>query len=99
MGLSRRNKSGRDFGGSKLNVDGQGIFSVIRSPNDKLGRSNKNTIKIDGVKPYSPETKPKPSITPTPTPTPTPIPQNNKIFQTGDNFLLMSGDIYIFENQ
>ena len=45
---------------------------------------------------------PTPSISLTPTNTPTPtqtLPQFNKIFQTGDNFILMSGDYYIFELQ
>ena len=94
MGLARRNKSGRDFAGSKLNVPGQGIFSVIRSPNDKSKIRGKG-IEITGVKSETPKISPKPI----PTPTPTPLPQNNKIFQTGDNFLLMGGDTYIFENQ
>ena len=104
MGLARRNKSGRDFAGSKLNVPGQGIFSVVRSPNDKSKIRGKG-VQISGVKQETPTISPKPipsstpQVSPTPTPTPTPLPQNNKIFQTGDNFLLMGGDIYIFENQ
>lgn len=99
MGLERRKKSGRDFGGTKLNVPGQGIFTVERSPNDKvhihqqIGRIPRPT--------QTPTPSVTPSVTPspTPTPTPTPTPQFNKIFQDGDNFILMDGDTYIFENQ
>lgn len=142
MGLERRKKTGRDFGGSKLNVPGQGIFTVERSPSDKIhihkqiGRiprptptpSTQNstptptptitpTISVtptNTVTPTpsitqtltptisvtpTPTVTPTNNVTPTPTPTPTNTPQYNKIFQTGDNFLLMNGDLYIFENQ
>jgi len=47
----------------------------------------------------TPTVTPTPSFTPTLTPTPTPTPQYNKIFEDGDDFLLMDGDVYIFENQ
>lgn len=134
MGLERRKKSGRDFGGTKLNVPGQGIFTVERSPNDKI-HIHKQIGRVPRPK-ISPTPTPipptptitstptsTPNVTPTPTPnatsTPTPTPSNtpsitstptitptpsstpqfNKIFQNGDNFLLMSGDFYIFENQ
>lgn len=71
MGLIRRNKSGRFIGGSKLNVPGQGIYTVVRQPNDKL------TIGPKLEPPYvvpepTPKQKDKIPITPTPTPTPTP---------------------------
>jgi len=59
MGLERRKKSGREFAGSKLNVPGQGIFTVERSPNDKI-HIHRQIGRI-----------PRPPQTPTPTPTPT----------------------------
>lgn len=42
---------------------------------------------------------PTPTITETPTPTPTSPIVGNKLFQSGDNFIFMLGDYYIFENQ
>lgn len=66
MGLERRKKSNRDFGGSKLNVPGQGIFTVERSPNDKI-----HIHKQIGRIPRPTKT---PTITQGETPTPTPTP-------------------------
>ncbi len=70
MGLIRRNKSGRFIGGSKLNVPGQGIYTVVRQPNDK------ESIKSQIERIPRPSQTPTPTITPTipPTPTPTPTP-------------------------
>jgi len=73
MGLERRKKSNRDFGGSKLNVPGQGIFTVERSPNDKvhihkqIGRIPRPT-KTPTITQGETST-PTPTITPTVTPT------------------------------
>lgn len=69
MGFDSRKKSGNIIGGSKLNVDGQGIYNVkIIKP---------NIIKILPKTPqdrYGIPPPPTPSITPTNTPTPTPTP-------------------------
>jgi hypothetical protein len=83
MGLIRRNKSGRFIGGSKLNVPGQGIYTVVRQPNDKESiksqieriprPSQTPTPTITPTIPPTPTPTPTPSFTPTPTPTPTPI--------------------------
>jgi hypothetical protein len=75
MGLERRKKSGRDFGGTKLNVPGQGIFTVERSPNDKvhihkqIGRVPRPTKTPSVTNSETPA--PTPTITQTPTVTPT----------------------------
>jgi len=94
MGSIRRYKSpNKFFDGSKLNVPGQGIKTVERSPNDNVPlKSQVGRIS----RPPIPSSTPKP--TPTPTPSPTPLP-GNKIYQTGDNFIFMTGDYYIFQNQ
>lgn len=47
----------------------------------------------------TPTMTPTPTITETPTPTPTSPIVGNKLFQSGDNFIFMLGDYYIFENQ
>ena len=69
MGLEKRKKSNRDFGGSKLNVPGQGIFTVERSPNDKI-----HIHKQIGRIPRPTQTPSSQNDTPTPTPTPTVTP-------------------------
>jgi hypothetical protein len=80
MGLIRRNKSGRFIGGSKLNVPGQGIYTVVRQPNDKESiKSQIERIPRPSQTPtptITPTIPPTPTITPTipPTPTPTPTP-------------------------
>ena len=68
MGLIRRNKSGRFIGGSKLNVPGQGIYTVVRQPNDK------DPIKSQLERIPRPSQTPTPSVTPTITPTPSVTP-------------------------
>jgi hypothetical protein len=60
MGLTSRNKSGRLIGGSRLNVPGQGIYTVKRIPNDVI------PVKSD----FERRPGPTPTVTPTPTPTP-----------------------------
>jgi len=66
MGLTSRNKSGRLIGGSRLNVPGQGIYTVIRQPNDK------DPIKTQSKEGHSrPKPTPDSTLTPTPTVTPT----------------------------
>ena len=97
MGLERRKKSGRDFGGTKLNVPGEGIFTVKRTPNDKT-----HIHKQIGRIPRPSQTPtPTPSVTPTITPsvtpsvTPTPslpcvipsgLTQTLALFETNNNF-------------
>jgi len=71
MGLIRRNKSGRLIGGSKLNVPGQGVYTVVRQPNDKLIIGPKIEPPYVAPEP-TPKQKDKLPITPTPTPTITP---------------------------
>lgn len=71
MGLIRRNKSGRFIGGSRLNVPGQGIYTVIRQPNDKeIIKSQFERIPRPTPTP-TPTLTSTPSITPTLTPSPT----------------------------
>jgi hypothetical protein len=72
MGLERRKKSGREFAGSKLNVPGQGIFTVERSPNDKI-HIHKQIGRIPRP-PQTPTPTPTPTVTQTLTPTTTPTP-------------------------
>lgn len=75
MGRVQRKKSGNIIGGSRLDVLGQGIFSVKVIPSDPIDL--KNQI---GRIPRLPSPTPTPTITPTPTPsitptiTPTPTP-------------------------
>ena len=71
MGLERRKKSGRDFGGTKLNVPGQGIFTVERSPNDKIHIHKQIGRVPRPTKAPSVTNSETPTITQTPTPTPT----------------------------
>ena len=72
MGLQSRKKSGRVFDGSKLNVEGQGIYNVNRGGVRILLKEKKESL----GKPLSQLVTPTPtsSVTPTPTTTPTPTP-------------------------
>lgn len=83
MGLIRRNKSGRFIGGSRLNVPGQGIYTVVRQPNDKDPiKSQLERIPRPSQTPtpsVTPTITPTPSVTPTYTPTPTPTPTQTPI--------------------
>lgn len=90
MGLIKRNRSGKYIGGSKLNVPGQGIYTVVRQPNDK------DPIKSQLERIPRPSQTPTPSITPTLTPTPT-LPEicylstedlNPIITENGDNLIV-----------
>lgn len=70
MGLDFRKRSGRVFDGSKLNVDGQGIYNV-----NKGSSFTKIAPKADQIgKPLSQLITPTPSLPPTSTPTNTPTP-------------------------
>lgn len=102
MGLIRRKKSGNIFGGSKLNVPGQGIYNVKISESDK--------IPVNGINPNpkrrptpTPTKPPLPTPTPTPsiTPTPTPTPSSSAICllaqENFDNILTENGDFIIVE--
>lgn len=83
MGLNRRKKSGRYIGGSRLVVDGQPIFSVVKYiPDIKKERKKEDFVEGGEI--------------PTPTPTPTPILETCRIetqlFEdiiTQDNFKLI----------
>lgn len=44
MGLDRRKRSGRLFGGSQLNVDGQGIYSVKIIPPNFSNKTKKPNL-------------------------------------------------------
>jgi hypothetical protein len=74
MGLQSRKKSGRVFDGSKLNVEGQGIYNVNRGGVRILLKEKKESL----GKPLSQLVTPTPtsSVTPTPTTTPTPTPSS-----------------------
>jgi len=74
MGLDYRKKSGRVFDGSKLNVDGQGIYNVLRG--GASGTTFTKNIKENIGKPLINLIPPTPSITPTNTPTPSITPTN-----------------------
>lgn len=57
MGLDKRKKSGRIFGGSQLNVDGQGIYSVkIITPNLSNKTKKPNLEDIVVIPPSPPVT-------------------------------------------
>jgi len=62
MGFENRKKSGNILSGSKLNVEGQGIYSVKVIKPNFVKNSPKQTLVSEGNPP--PQT---PSITPTPT--------------------------------
>jgi hypothetical protein len=88
MGLSRRKRSpDRFIGGSKLNVPGQGIFSVKLIDNDKepVGPQDK-------TKSHS---RPKPETTTTTTTIPV---IDYKQFQDYVFFEFMDGEQYDFQN-
>jgi hypothetical protein len=74
MGLQSRKKSGRVFDGSKLNVDGLGIYNVNRGGVRILLKEKKESL----GKPLSQLVTPTPtsSVTPTPTTTQTPTPSS-----------------------
>ena len=87
MGLTERKKSGRLFDGSKLNVNGQGIYNVERNSfitkniKESLGENICDVVKLLTPTPTprpaptnTPTPTPTPSVTPTNTPTPTPTP-------------------------
>jgi len=79
-----RKKSGNVFAGSKLNVDGQGIYNEKNITPDLFKKFPKQTLVSEGNPPTPTPTPPTPSTTPlscdftysvgsiTPTPTPTP---------------------------
>jgi hypothetical protein len=66
VGLTSRKRSGKSFAGSRLNVPGQGIYTVKNTDGDKLD------IKQQLDRTPRPSQTPTPSVTPTITPTPTP---------------------------
>lgn len=96
MGLIRRHKSSdKLIGGSRLNVPGQGVFSIKKSPNDiipikKIGDENPRPTPTPTPN-ITPTSTPTPSITPTstqiPTPTPTPTQTQPEICYLSTEFL------------
>jgi hypothetical protein len=95
MGLSRRKRSADRFiGGSKLNVPGQGIFSVKLIDNDKepVGPQVKG---VSHSRPR-PETTTTTTIPPTTTTTTTIL--EYKQFQDYVFFEFMDGEQYDFQN-
>jgi hypothetical protein len=83
--MAERKKSGNIFGGSLLNVDGQGIYTVKKFQLI-LNKSRKSFVLeptptptpsypiVTALPTPSNEPTPTPTETPTPTPTPTPVP-------------------------
>jgi hypothetical protein len=71
MGRNLRKKSGNLFAGSKLNVPGQGIFTVKSFTGYKL-QVNEQKNRVPRPSQTPPLQTPTPSITHSPTPTITP---------------------------
>lgn len=71
MGLIRRRVSGNYFGGSRLVVPGQGVYS-IKKYNNFVNKSGISKDNYDDIP--KPTNTPTPTVTPTPTGTPTPTP-------------------------
>ena len=86
MGLQSRKKSGRVFDGSKLNVEGQGIYNVNRGGVRILLKEKKESLG-----------KPLSQLVPTTTTTTT-INQNEKQFQDYEYFEFMDNYSYEFQN-
>jgi hypothetical protein len=87
VGLERRKKSGNSFSGSRLNVPGQGIYSLKNTNGERLQISEqKNRIPRPSQTPKEVLLTPTPTVTPTQTPTPTPtITPTNTMTQTPTN--------------
>jgi uncharacterized delta-60 repeat protein len=101
MGFEQRKKSGNILAGSKLNVEGQGIYNVkvIKGLTKVLPKP----IEVNGGIPPTPTPTPTPSITPTntitptTTPTTTPTPTPTTIFQfTNQNLTGIGGPDYFY---
>jgi len=93
MGLDFRKRSGRVFDGSKLNVEGQGIYNVFKGGSVVKTKPNGDNI----GKPLSQLITPTPSPTPLPTPTPTPLPNFliNPILIGDDEYLIVGDNEYL----
>ena len=72
MGLDFRKRSGRVFDGSKLNVEGQGIYNVFKGGSVVKTKPNGDNIGKPLSQLITPTPTPTPSVTPNPTNTPTP---------------------------
>jgi hypothetical protein len=98
MGLSRRKRSSDRFiGGSKLNVPGQGIFSVKLIDNDKEPVGPQDKTKSHSRP--KPETTTTTTTIPPTTTTTTTIPVvDYKQFQDYVFFEFMDGEQYDFQN-
>jgi hypothetical protein len=104
MGLVRRRVSGGYFGGSKLIVPGQGVYS-IKKYNNFIGKSGIQKDNYDDIPlptpsiTPTPTNTPTPSITPTPTPTPTPNDQiliNPIITHVGEYIIVGENEYLMF---
>jgi hypothetical protein len=96
--MAERKKSGNIFGGSLLNVDGQGIYTVKKFQLI-LNKSRKSLVLeptptptpgypiVTALPTPSNEPTPTPTETPTPTPTPTPVPPLIVSFGSSDSLL------------
>ena len=71
MGLDFRKRSGRVFDGSKLNVDGQGIYNVFKGSSFTKIAPKENQIGKPLSQLITPTPTPNPTNTPTPSITPT----------------------------
>ena len=76
MGLDFRKRSGRVFDGSKLNVDGQGIYNVFKGSSFTKIAPKENQIGKPLSQLITPTPTPNPTNTPTPSITPTITPTN-----------------------
>jgi hypothetical protein len=89
MGLSRRKKSGKKIGGSRLIVDGQEIYSVKTFPPD-FGRKRKFDPDFLDAEPINP-------IVPTTTTTTTiPVETCNIETQNFDNLLTQDQFVLVY---
>ena len=85
MGLNRRKKSGRTIGGSRLIVDGQPIFTVIKYTPD-LRKQSKTDISNEESE----------LTTTTPTTTTTTTSSCNLVTQQYENLITQNGDNLVF---
>lgn len=103
-----RKKSGNIFAGSKLNVEGQGIYNVKVFKNEILKKLPIVSPGVDGLVPTptptpsitasnTPTPTPTPSITATNTPTPTVTPTPTTVFQfTNQNLSGIGGPDFFY---
>jgi hypothetical protein len=90
MGLNRRKKSGRTIGGSRLIVDGQPIFTVIKYTPD-LRKQSKTDFFVEGNEFVTTTT-----TTISPTTTTTTTISCNLVTQQYENLITQNGDNLVF---